>query len=188
MEKGIGVAYKNASPARQKLSKHDAADQRGEDAFVRRRRPLRAGRRPLPRVRLHRVAVHEVRLEQAHGVEVVSTRRVAVVVVLRRELGDHRHIMIHLRPAYTQVLADAVAQDLRLGERYLRELLQARLDGTSGRARLPLQEDDVRERHGRSTAGRVLRSVSDVLNSERPRLGALRAAGGRGSSHRSCEW
>ena len=46
---GTGVAYKIASPAREQAPEHDAADQRGEDAFIGRRRPLRAGRRPLPR-------------------------------------------------------------------------------------------------------------------------------------------
>ena len=67
------VDIKHASPARQQAPEHDAADQRGEDAFIGRRRPLRAGRRPLPRVALHRVPVmHEVRLEQVHGFEVLS--------------------------------------------------------------------------------------------------------------------
>ena len=94
---GIGVAYKNASPARQQAPEHDAADQRGEDAFIGRRRP--PGRRPLPRVRLHRVAMHEVRLEQVHGVEVPSTSRVAVVVFLRREFRDEGDVVVRLRPA-----------------------------------------------------------------------------------------
>ena len=66
--------------------------------------------------------MHEVRLEQVHGVEVPSTSRVAVVVFLRREFRDEGDVVVRLRPAERQVLADAVAQNVGLRQRDLAEL------------------------------------------------------------------
>ena len=176
---GIGVAYKTASPAREQAPEHDAAHQCGEDPGIRRRRPLREGRRPLLRVHLHRVAIHQVRLEQGHGFEVPSISRVAFVVLQRREFRDDGDVVVHVRPADIQVLADAVAQNVGLRQRDLAEQLQAGLDGAVRRAGLPFEQDDVRERHC---------CLFLMMTALATALGCSEGCGRLGAQLQSCEW
>ena len=115
-----------------------------------RRRPLRQGVAH-PRVRLHRVPVHHVRLEQVNASRCLPPSRSVVVLLVANSAT---------RACRGSCASCPCLNPCRCGTTGCRSP-----SAGSGRAalprcrrtRLPFQEDDVRERHCCLTAGSVLR-------------------------------